>query len=258
MELAKIPLSATGRCGVNVKLYKQCAALPLPYKQKYVLRSLASFARGGCRDAYPSVSTIAHDTGLGQTTVRECLRLLEKEQIITPGANTKGGGRGRTTTYFIVPESYKANTRAMPLPEQNPTVLDSKPNTRVCQTQHTCDDDGLRMVKTDGVKATASPSIDPHLQMVWDYYRQEIKDKPYYTLTPQRKKMGETRFTESLSIVGGDPVKAVTLMKCAIDAIRDSAWHNGKNDAKAMYNGWENIFGTQERFQNGLDRSDWD
>src|ERR1022692_3959247 len=59
--------------------------------------------------------------------------------------------------------------------------------------------DSEKQVDTETENA-ASLSVDDHIQMVWNYYREQITDADhgFYTLTLQRKKMGAARFTEAL------------------------------------------------------------
>jgi hypothetical protein len=93
---------------------------------------------------------------------------------------------------------------------------------------------------------------------IWNYYVEQIGKHPAIcTFTPSRKKIAAARFAEALQKAGGYPDKAIILMKCAVDALRDSAWHNGKNDAKTTYNEWEHLFGSAEKFEQWLGKAPW-
>jgi len=94
---------------------------------------------------------------------------------------------------------------------------------------------------------------------IWHYYIAEIgKNAALYTLTPSRRSMGLKRFAEALNKVvpKGDTDKAIFLMKCAIDALRDSAFHQGKNDSKKKYLDWELLFRSPDQFEKWLERAD--
>jgi hypothetical protein len=241
---------------MNVKLYKECVKLPLPYKEKTVLRSLASFASRDCNEAYPSVATLASDTGLGKTTVRECLRNLEKEQVAVPQGNTKGGGRGCATVYFIIPENYKPNTRVVPLSELKPPLLEPKPTTRPCETHHTSDDDGCIKVKADGCKATTTEFSEEHMaeciQMVSDYYLEATGRERI--ISPSEKQLATARLVDVLPRVNEghlNPRSLAGYLACAIDM----AHHIVKTQPQKKYfSQWYAIFGKQKTFASLIDQ----
>jgi hypothetical protein len=91
--------------------------------------------------------------------------------------------------------------------------------------------------------------IDGAVSQVWGYYLAQLEKLPaLYTLTPSRRQMGVDRFAESLRKTG-DHERAIAMMKFAVDGLRDSPWHNGKNDAKTPFNEWEHVFGATEKFE---------
>jgi hypothetical protein len=45
-------------------------------------------------------------------------------------------------------------------------------------------------------------------------------------------------------------------MKCAIDAMVASDFHQGKNDSKKKYLDWELLFRSTEKFEQWLERAD--
>jgi hypothetical protein len=109
--------------------------------------------------------------------------------------------------------------------------------------------------KIDHTAVSLDGNKDPLVE-VWNYFHQETDQPTFYTFTSTRRRQAEKRFTEALKKVkDGDPARAVFLMKCAIDAIRDSKWHNGKNPEKQNYVSWESVFGTAEKFEEWLRRS---
>ncbi len=65
--------------------------------KKAVLRSLCD----NYPNVFPSVGTIAADTGFGTTNVKIALRELEHEDRLIVGISSKKGGRKNTVQYFI-------------------------------------------------------------------------------------------------------------------------------------------------------------
>jgi hypothetical protein len=115
--------------------------------------------------------------------------------------------------------------------------------------------------ETDGKGVSAGSSkvqmeVKKGLNVVWDYYLSKLdKDPAITTPTPLRRQMGLARFAEAMEKCGEDPAKATILMKCAIDALAKSAFHNGKNDTKSTFTEWENMFCTTEKFEQWLGRA---
>lgn len=227
---------------MNVTLYKECVKLRLPANEKHVLRSLVSFGSRGCPEAHPSVSTIARDTGLGTTTVRNCLRSLEAKHVISPRGNTKGG-RKSPTTYCIHPENHpdKPNTKVLGLEDGNPTDLEPIPNGFGGNTQHPGVDDGFDGKSSGNKTPTAAVSqeqMEREFLKVWNYYL-EAFDKQEI-LSPSAKKKGLAILTE-LHKHGA----AAENMAFAIDMARHIVKRNPK---KAYLANWFTIFGKWDTF----------
>jgi len=210
---------------------------------------------GSVRESWPGVDTLCEKLDMDRHSVCKWRGWLITNGWLEKIGERQGSGKFSVPVFKVTRGSIPARNK-----DGRSSNRVRKLNTRLtgAKTLHAdrCENFALEVDSKKQVdketEATASLSADPHLQMVWNYYRQEIADHTFYTFTPQRKKMGAARYAEALCIAGGDIAGAVTLMKCAIEAMRDSAWHNGKNDAGKKYNGWENIFGTAERFQNWL------
>jgi hypothetical protein len=123
------------------------------------------------------------------------------------------------------------------------------------------DSDTDTETETDGKGVSDGSSKDQMeakkgLSESWDYYLSKLKKNPAITtLTPLRRQMGRARFAEALEMGHGNPDNAIILMKCAIDALAESAFHNGKNDTKSTYTEWEHVFFSTEKFQQWLGRS---
>lgn len=231
---------------MNVKLYKECVRLPLGHNEKHVLRSLASFAARGCRDAFPSVETIAEDTSLGTTIVRRCLRNLEAVQVVAPEATTRGGGRGCTTHYFITPENHKPNARVSALPEENPTLSEKKPNTFGGKTQHTCVDEGFIREKQKERQANDAAAISKEqmarkIVAVWNYYQDATGNEEI--LSPSIKKIVGRRLCRLDS--NRDVVGATSAIDAAVQIAKDPK--------KKFMLKWYAIFGKESTFLSLID-----
>jgi hypothetical protein len=232
---------------VNITLHQECAKLPLSHKEKAVLFALASFAPRGCREAYPSVDSLASHTALSATSVRKSLRILESEGVVVPQGNTKGGGRGHTTLYFIVPENYKPDTRLLPLSEINPTPLDAKGNTFDVERQHTSVAEGKskgKAVVAEPAAAVLENQMANELDAVWSYYLEAFrKDEDF---SPSAKRIGLailTRLREKYPSISSE--QSVDAMSAAIDAAKKIANAQPK---KAFFKKWFGIFGNFDTF----------
>jgi DNA-binding transcriptional MocR family regulator len=64
---------------------------------RHVARAIAEYwkADGTCDDAYPSIRTLAGNTGLSETTVRRAIRSLEKAGFIVTSFRSRGGVENR-------------------------------------------------------------------------------------------------------------------------------------------------------------------
>lgn len=232
---------------MNIALYKECAKLPLPHIEKAVLFALASFAPRDSREAYPSIDSLATDTSLGRTTVKKSLRVLEVEQVIVPQGNNKGGGRGHTTHYFIVPENYKPVGRVTALAEIKGSPLEPKGVAVDEKRGQTCDHDGKSKGKAVVVEPAAALSenqMADELNTVWDHYLEAFgKDEDF---TPSAKRIGLATLTKLRekypTISTEDRVGAMTQ---AIDAARKIVNVQPK---KAFFKKWFGIFGNFETF----------
>jgi hypothetical protein len=227
--------------------------------EKAVAHSLAYHApKDG--SAYPSMGTIALEAGLrNRTAAQKVVRRLETRGIVSPTTSKKGGRKNPTHYRFNFGNSIPTDALS---DTENSIPKDSvSAETASLETRNSIPGDARD--KGDKEKRDREPesvSLDFPSEMadeIWDYYVEQIGKNPAIcTFTPSRKKIGAARFAEALEMAGGDPRKAIILMKCAVDALHDSEWHNGKNDAKAAYNEWETLFCSAEKFQNWLARAE--
>ncbi|MCU1248694.1 MAG: putative phage replication protein [Edaphobacter sp.] len=89
------------------------------------------------------------------------------------------------------------------------------------------------------------------VMQVWQYYVARLKRGPHLELTKQRRAMGEAglkacRRMAALSGSVAPDVDAIELMKLAIDRLAESPWHNGVNETRTKYLGWELLFRSRE------------
>ncbi|HET8923634.1 MAG TPA: helix-turn-helix domain-containing protein [Candidatus Acidoferrum sp.] len=99
----------------------------LPKDEKVVLLCLARHAHDDGTESYPSIPTIARETGWSETAVREALRKLEAKGLVALTSSRKGG-RKATAHYSLC---FDAETQRAALPsETQRAALPSKPNAR--------------------------------------------------------------------------------------------------------------------------------
>lgn len=91
---------------------------------------------------------------------------------------------------------------------------------------------------------------------IWAYYQKKLA-KPFSTFTPKRRTMAKARFTQALKMTKGDAKKAEEFMEIAVDELALSDFHNatGKYKGGTKYVDFEHVFGTAERFERFLNRS---
>jgi hypothetical protein len=83
---------------------------------------------------------------------------------------------------------------------------------------------------------------------VWDYYVELVEPGPYCFATMKRKKMLDARFREAMDS-GATPQDAATHMREAIHAFSADDYFMGRKNKKVCRKAIEEIFGTQEVFQ---------
>lgn len=87
-------------------------AIPGEGTANHVLLYLATRADPDTGQAWPAVGTIARETGRGERTVREALRVLEAKGLIETAE--QGGGRRKATTYVLCVTGKPANGAGYP------------------------------------------------------------------------------------------------------------------------------------------------
>jgi hypothetical protein len=85
------------------------------------------------------------------------------------------------------------------------------------------------------------------LEEVWEYFLGKLQKGPHYEFTKQRQTMGEAgmQACRRMARLNGSPdpdAAAIVLMKIAVDRLRKSEFHNGKNDDGKKYLDWEVLF----------------
>lgn len=95
------------------------------------------------------------------------------------------------------------------------------------------------------------------VQSVWFYYIDAIGRNPkLYTFTSKRKAMGIARLRD---LVGRSESleRGVGLMRLCVDRLKQSPFHNGKNDQHKKYLDWEILFRSTEQMEKWLDDERW-
>ena len=236
---------------MNITLYRQCAALRgLDHNEKHVLVTLASFACQGSIEAYPSISTLAGNTSLGKTTVREKLRALEGKRLVEPRGNTKGG-KGCTTVYAIHPKNWIPTALLMPLADSNPSVSEPIPTGFGGNTHHPGGDEGFKEKEEGEGNEKRSPDFPSEMaDKIWAYYIECVEPGNNYSFTISRKRMLADRYREM--IAKGRPSRdAGVHLAEAISAFSDDDFHMGRKKGYegAGRKGFEEIFRTQDVFE---------
>jgi hypothetical protein len=96
-----------------------------------------------------------------------------------------------------------------------------------------------------------------HVQSVWHYYIEIIGRNPeLYTFTSRRKAMGVARLRDLIKR-SGSIERGLGLMRLCVDRLKQSPFHNGKNDQQKKYLDWEILFRSTEQMEKWLDDERW-
>ncbi len=98
---------------------------------RHVARAIAEYwkADGTCDDAYPSIRTLAGNTGLSETTVRRAIRSLEKAGFIVTSFRSRGGVENRysAATPILAPTPGLDDANPGAGDGVNPVIHDLRP-----------------------------------------------------------------------------------------------------------------------------------
>ena len=230
---------------MNVTLYHEYRELELPHNEKSVLLALAARSGRGMREAYPSIATLARDTGMGTTRVRLALRALEGRGLLVPMKGKKGGGH-HGTSYELQP-----NARPLPLDFSSPTALDVQPNGFDPPAQHPSVAKGIEEGKREGkiapLLADSNHDGEALLLECWnDYLRIFGKD---YRFVRGKKNVDHLRalIPHIEKFVGRvDPIAVRECFQIAMEEMSEDGWINGKagkgkHDFPAIVFNWDRV-----------------
>ena len=171
-------------------IVNQIRRLPIKNPAKAVLWVIADIADDKGY-AYPSIDTIADETGCSRSTVIRAIATLESCGVVV--ANRENG---RHTTYTVTPESYsdqcQSDTRVTVTP-----VSDRHP-TSVTVTPHQCQSDTIPV--SERHTNPHKPSINPQLTPSVIAHEETEQPAPSPTQKPKAEKIGITpaRMIQSL------------------------------------------------------------
>jgi hypothetical protein len=107
------------------------------------------------------------------------------------------------------------------------------------------------------ISAKPSSAFDEAVSGVWAYYIETIGRNPnLITFTPKRKAMGVARLRDLIKR-SGSIESGVELMRLCVDRLKQSAFHNGRNDRHTKYLDWEILFRSTEQMEKWLDDERW-
>lgn len=140
--------------------------LRLPPPEKAVLLALADRADKDGNDAYPSISTLCHETGYGERTVQKALGKLQKDHRLIAMTAEADYGKRRPRTYRILLENITSET-ATPAPDA--PVQDTHPRTRCT---------GAGDAPVQEVRPTPAPDApEPVLEPVQNKNRGKVRER---------------------------------------------------------------------------------
>jgi len=230
------------------ELTKLVLSLPdLDPTERAVAHCLAFHApRNGC--AYPSMTTIAVESGLAdRQSAQRVVRRLEKKGIVFP-VSSKRGGRNNPTRYQFsskksIPTDAVSTGKCIPEDPESASLESGKcipPDAR----------DSIRQ-KRETSEAALTPDFPAKMEgEIWGYYIDCVKPGPNYSLTIERRKMLALRYAEMIA-AGKTPKAAGTHLAEAIAAFERDDYFMGRKKGYegAGRKGIEEIFRTQEVFE---------
>lgn len=157
--------------------------------------------------------------------------------------------RGRKRTNLLAESAnHRLAESANVMSSKRPTITETTTET----TQR------LRNGRSRGGGGEESDSDEENgaLRRVFDHYLQEMDKSPkLYTLTPSRRQHGMARLRDCIRKADGDMPTAEKLMCAAVDALKASEWHMGKNDKGRSFTDWtDHLFKSTDRLEKWLEQ----
>jgi hypothetical protein len=236
---------------------------------KAVLRALADHYP----NVWPSVGTIAAESGWGDTATKDAISLLVRDGWMAP-VGTRRGGRNNSEQYIISVQKI-VDATSLPLPSATQTSRQPTLSKIETSRQPTPSDGnqsrggrnqppgGEEVIIEENNKHPCANSVrheksDPSLlaakeciKRVWAYYISTLDKNPkLLTFTSLRQKKAFARLREAMVKTGGDMERAEKLLMLAIDTMAGSKFHRGENDQGKSYDSWEkHLFPSQEKLE---------
>lgn len=220
---------------------------PLGIAVYAVLRKFADYETGDC---YPKLSTIGSTLGISRNTVLKAIKLLSDNGIIEVASGQESGTRNE---YVINRLGVQNLTGGVQNLSRGCSEFDypNKEEVEPLNENHSINPKPL--FPEDDPETIIEKEIFPY------FLEQTGRSGNLYTLTPPRLKCGVARFREALKkAINNSPDNAKELMRIAIDTLAASPWHMGR-DPKTngkKYSDWADVFGTTDKFEKWLDRSE--
>ncbi|MGA8408571.1 MAG: hypothetical protein WB680_15455 [Candidatus Acidiferrales bacterium] len=251
-------------------LSRAVAAIPeIEGVAKAVLRALADHYP----NVWPSVGTIAAESGWGDTATKDAISLLVRDGWMAP-VGTRRGGRNNSEQYIISVQKI-VDATSLPLPSATQTSRQPTPSKIETSRQPTPSDGnqsrggrnqppgGEEVIIEENNKQSCANSVrhdsDPSsfsaakecVQRVWDYYISKLNKNPrLLSFTLLRQKKAHARLREAMVKTGGDMDRAENLLMLAIDTMAASKFHRGENETGKPYDSWEkHLFPSQEKLE---------
>ena len=199
--------------------------------------------------AYPSMETIAIESGLGnRTAAQKVVRRLEAKGVISPTTSKKGGRRNPTHYQFNTVNSIPAdalygNGNSIPR-DSSCTETASLETVNSIPTDARDRRDKEAADSTAPATAVSKEQMGAELEIVWNYYV-EAFDKQEI-ISPSANKSGIAVLTElrrRFHEISSE--QCIDAMTAAIDRARHLAKTNPK---KPFFSKWHAIFGKFDTF----------
>src|ERR1039457_2404145 len=193
--------------------------------------------------AYPSMATIARESGLGnRTAAQKVVRRLEVKGIISPTTSKKGGRKNSTHYQFNLGNSIPMDA----LSDAGNSIPGDLSSTETASRETLNSIPGDARSKEVDKEAVSTATADFEKQMekeisaVWTYYLEAFdKDE---VLSPSARRMGLAILSDLHKHNRPNPVSE---MSCAVDMARHLV---KKQPKKAYFENWFAIFGKWDTF----------
>ncbi len=219
--------------------------------------ALKKFADYGTGECYPSMETVADIWGMGsRNTVVKAIEILESEGLLSVQKGSKVGDRHH---YFIRSREIQPCSENEHAHAQNLTSPCSK-NEHVIKEEleprnETQTAGSLFLTPTE---ENVVQVLDDPIVKAFTYFCTEAGKTGRYVLTPDRRKMAEKRWKESVALVRAEGVatedvrgEVGRMFKKAIDKIVASDWHYDNGFLE-----WDQVFKSESNFTKWLDRAE--